>query len=222
MQFIYEQNASSNTLSITHDNYRYLAKARRIKVGEIVNLRNLQDSFLYQYEVTDITKKEISLILKSKEERDLVAKKDLHIGWCVIDPKSIEKILPSLNEIGVSKITFIYCNYSQKNFKINLERLNKILVSSSTQSGRSSLMQIDIVDSIEEFLKIEPSSYLLNFSPNHIDDKKDSIKSIVVGCEGGITQDEIDLFGDRVVGLDSPLILKSESAVLSASAKIIL
>jgi 16S rRNA (uracil1498-N3)-methyltransferase len=222
MQFIYEQNASSHTLSITNDNYRYLAKARRIKVGELINIRNLQNSFLYQYEVTDITKKEISLILKSQEEISVVAKKELHIGWCVIDPKSIEKVLPSLNEIGVSKITFIYCNYSQKNFKINLERLSKILVSSSTQSGRSSLMQIDIVDTIEEFLRVEPNSYLLNFSPNHIDDKKDSINSIVVGCEGGLTQDEIDLFGDRVVGLDSPLILKSESAVLSASAKIIL
>ena len=47
-------------------------------------------------------------------------KNKLHIGWCVIDPKTVEKYIASLNEIGVDKITFIYADYSQKISKLIL------------------------------------------------------------------------------------------------------
>ncbi|XPV54809.1 MAG: hypothetical protein ACNI3H_07545 [Halarcobacter ebronensis] len=55
------------------------------------------------------------------------------MAWCIVDPKTIEKELPYLNELGVRKITFISCDYSQKNFKLNFEKLEKILVNSSSQ-----------------------------------------------------------------------------------------
>ncbi len=77
----------------------------------------------------------------------------LNIGWCIIEPKVIEKTLPSINEMGVNSITFIYCKRSQKNFKLDLNRLKKILINSSQQCGRSSLMELNIIDNLEQFLK---------------------------------------------------------------------
>jgi 16S rRNA (uracil1498-N3)-methyltransferase len=82
----------------------------------------------------------------------------------MIDPKSIEKSLPMLNESGVARITFIYCERSQKQFRLDFDRLEKILRNSSQQSGRSQQMQLASVDSIEAFIMQYPQSYLLHFS----------------------------------------------------------
>jgi len=59
-----------------------------------------------------------------------------------------------LNEIGVSKISFIYCDRSQKNFIINLKRVKKILINSSQQCGRSVMMDIEEIECIENFLEL--------------------------------------------------------------------
>jgi 16S rRNA (uracil1498-N3)-methyltransferase len=222
MQYLYKIEAGNSIVEIDGDEYRYLFRARRAKLGDIIELRNLQDSKLYSYKVVSIDKKSAKLELIFAEDKEQLPAKTLVLGWCIIDPKSIEKILPSLNEIGVSKIVFIKCAYSQNNFKIKKDKLEKILINSSQQCGRSSLMQIDFANSIFDFLASYPTSYLLNFSNNHIS-KSSNIDSIVVGCEGGLGKDEIALFdSSKIVGFDSNLILKSESAALAVASKIIL
>jgi len=223
MQFVYEEKAKEKILIIEGENYRYLFRARRHKVGDIVEFRNLKDNKLYYYKVIAISKKEATLELLFAEEKIVLPNKELTLGWCIIDPKSIEKALPSLNEIGVNKIVFIKCAYSQANFKIKKEKLTKILINSSQQCGRSSLMQLEFANSINDFLAKYPNSYLLNFSQNSLEANKSDIKEIVIGCEGGLSKDEIALFEpQKIVGFNTPLILKSESAAIGASAKIIL
>ncbi len=222
MQFLYNAKAGEESLVVDGDSYKYLFKVRRIKSGSIVELRNLKDSNLYFYRVVSVDKKSATLNLISYEQKEVTTKRELAIGWCIIDPKVIEKALPSLNEIGVSKIIFIKCAYSQANFKINIDRLKKILINSSQQCGRSSLMQIDFANSIYDFLTKYPDSYLLDFSTNRLERALD-ISSIVVGCEGGLSEDERALFKeDKIVGFDTPLILRSESAAISVAAKILI
>jgi len=222
MQFLYHKDAGAPTITIEGEEYKYLFRVRRKKVDSFVETRNLQDNKIYAYKVTSIDKKSAICTLAFGEEKPVSPTKSLHIGWCIIDPKVIEKTLPSLNEIGVSKITFIKCAYSQANFKIKKERLEKILINSCQQCGRSSMMQIEFANSIAEFLQKEPQSYLLNFSQNHIDSASD-IDTIIIGCEGGLSKDERALFeSKKIVGLNTPLILRSESAVCAVGAKILL
>ena len=38
-----------------------------------------------------------------------------------METKNIEKVLPTLNEMGVHEITFIYCERSQKSFKVDFK-----------------------------------------------------------------------------------------------------
>jgi len=140
----------------------------------------------------------------------------------MIDIKSIEKTLPMLNEIGVEAITFIYCDRSQKQFKIDMKRVEKILLNSSQQCGRSQMMNIDIVESIEYFLNKNPDAYMLNFSNDTIDSES-KIETVVVGCEGGFTDNEIKLFNqNKIIGLNTPLILRSETATVSLSSNLLL
>ncbi len=219
MQYLYHKNSGSLNLTLKGDEHRYIFKVRREREGNIITLRNLEDNTIYYYKIVSITKKEANLILENSKELIVEAKKKLHIGWCIIEPKNIEKVLPTLNEIGVDSISFIYCKRSQKSFKIDLKRLNKILLNSSQQSGRSKLMRLEILDSLEEFKKLYPDAKILNFSKNRVDNTQ--IDSIVIGCEGGFTDSEIKLF-NSVVGFNTPLILKSESSVVAVASKVLI
>ena len=222
MQYLYHKEAGSPTLHIEGDAHRYLFKVRRHKAGESLFLRNLEDGYLYGYEITHIDKRSASLLLQTQELLEVKAPRSLHIGWCVIDPKSVEKVLPTLNEMGVEKITFIYCQRSQKSFKIDFKRMEKILLNSSQQSGRSVMMQLETSPSLEAFLEVHPKSYMLNFSQTPLATDM-SVETIVIGCEGGFIETETALFDpEHIVGLSTPLILKSESAACAVASKLLL
>jgi 16S rRNA (uracil1498-N3)-methyltransferase len=152
MLYLYHKEASQPQLTLTGDEHRYIFKVRRHKVDDLLYLRNLEDGLLHHYLITHIDKRSVMLELKESQVLEVKAKKSLHIGWCIIDPKSIEKVITSLNEMGVDRITFIYCKRSQKSFKIDFKRLEKILLNSSQQSGRSEMMKLEMAEDLKSFL----------------------------------------------------------------------
>lgn len=223
MQFSFHKNASKKILELENDLYKYLIKARRHKIDEEIAFRNLNDDFIYIYKIISIDRKKAICELVSSEEKIIKNPKKLHIGWCMVDPKTVEKSIAALNELGVDKITFIYCEYSQKNFKPNFEKIEKILINSSCQCGRSSIIKLEICNSIDEFLNQNPNSYILDFSKILIDEKKDEISTFILGCEGGFSLKEREKFdNEKVIGFNSNLILRSETAIISASSKILI
>ncbi|AXX84123.1 16S rRNA (uracil(1498)-N(3))-methyltransferase [Aliarcobacter skirrowii] len=223
MQFVYDKSSKNEILELVDENYNYIIKARRHKIGDEIYFRNLEDDFIYLYKIVELNKKSATLTLVNSEKKVIENSRKLHLVWCVVDPKTVEKSIASLNEIGVDKITFVYSDFSQKNFKINIEKLNKILINSSSQCGRSSIVKLEISKTLDSFLRQNPKSYILDFSNNFIDDKKDEIDTLVIGCEGGFSKREKSNFNkDFVVGFNSNLILRSETAIVSATSKILL
>ena len=223
MQFIYDKNAKNELLKIEDENYNYIVKARRHKLDDILDFRNLEDDFLYSYKISQIDKKSLFLNLLKKEEKLIENSKKIHLGWCIVDPKTIYENIASLNELGVDKITFVYSDFSQKNFKINFEKLEKILINSSSQCGRSSIIKLDIYKNIDTFIADNPDTYFLDFSQTSIDSKVLDIKTLMIGTEGGFSKRERELFNKNfIVGFSSNLILKSQTAIISATSKIIL
>jgi len=216
MQFLYHIDAGLPKIEIDGESYRYIFKVRRHKEGERIALRNLKDQYIYFYKIERVTRREAELLFLEKEEKVVMPRHSKHIGWCIIDPKVVEKTLPMLNELGVEKISFVYCDRSQKNFKLDFDRLNRILISSCQQCGRSKLMKFEIFDSIMSYFKEYPESSVLDFGGKPIE-CKDKIMSILVGCEGGFSDEERELFKNRpIFSLNTPLILRSESAVVSS------
>lgn len=223
MQFIYDKNAKNELLKIEDENYNYIVKARRHKIDDILDFRNLEDDFLYSYKISQIDKKSLFLNLLKKEEKIIENSKKIHLAWCIVDPKTIYENIASLNELGVDKITFVYSDFSQKNFKINFEKLEKILINSSSQCGRSSIIKLDIYKNIDTFIADNPDTYFLDFSQTSIDSKVLDIKTLMIGTEGGFSKRERELFNKNfIVGFSSNLILKSQTAIISATSKIIL
>lgn len=221
MQYTYHKDSGLELIEIESDLHKYLFKVRRHDINDDLCFRNLNDQNLYSYKVQNIDRRKTTLSLQSFEEKTILPKKELHIGWCKIDPKSIEKVIASLNELGVTKITFINCEFSQGKYTVNYDKLEKLLINSSQQSGRSSIIELTECESLAKFLEINEDSYMFNFSNNLVDDVKNDIKTIVIGCEGGFSQNEISLVDkEKVVGINSNLILRSETGVITLASKI--
>ena len=218
MQFLY-YSETFNQITLKGNEHKYLFKVRRIKQNELIKIRNLKDDFLYIYKIEDINKKEAHLKLINKEQKPNKPHTFFHLGWCIIEPKNIEKILPTLNEIGASKISFVYCDFSQRNFKLKLERLQTILINSCQQCGRSDLMEIEILNSSKEFFEKYPEFIALDFNGENIECKNYN-KPFLIGAEGGFSEKERKYFKE-IVKLKS-FILRSESAACAVACKVLL
>lgn len=106
MQFLYHKDAGNPLVSVNDENVNYLMKVRRVQLGETLALRNLNDDNLYTYELSEIDKKALTLRLQASQNAPSNIKSHLHLLWAIIEPKIIEKTLPMLNELGVSRISF--------------------------------------------------------------------------------------------------------------------
>jgi len=92
----------------------------------------------------------------------------------------------------------------------------------SQQSGRSEMMTLEMAEGLEDFLAKYPEAKMLNFSETNFVSTSD-FDTILIGCEGGFHEDEVALFKvENIVGFDTPLVLKSESAVCAVASQILL
>lgn len=221
--YIFEEHAGNETLHIKGELHKYLVKVRRHGVGDSLSFRNKEDvKTLYTYKMIEVDPRSASLQLLSSEILEIKSEKELHVAWCIIDSKSIEKVLPSLCEIGVSKISFIACERSQKNFKLDFKRLERIVEASMQQSGRTSFLEFDTYKNLTTFIAEFPDTKVFDFSENILNDASE-FQRVLIGCEGGFSKDEKELLkSQEVFRLNSPMVLRSESAVLAVASKILL
>jgi 16S rRNA (uracil1498-N3)-methyltransferase len=216
-------DAGKDLLHIKGELYKYLIKVRRHSEGDEISLRSKDNlKILHTYKVLHVEPRTAQLSLISSQQKEIKASKSLHVGWCVIDTKNIEKTLPSLCEMGVAKITFISCERSQKNFKLDFKRLQRIQESAMSQSGRSSFVELDTCRDIESFIKHNPDTKVFDFCDNELEDGAD-FDSVLIGCEGGFSQNEREILKKQEsFRLKTPMVLRSESAVLAVASKILL
>lgn len=219
MKFIFSTDAGKPQLRLSGDDYKYVIKVRRHVVGDIIAFRNrtnLSEEYRYVLESSD--GRHASFILDNHAYVPCEASKKLHIGWCVIDPKTVEKVLPMLTEMGVTKITFIQCHRSQRNFRFDYERFERIMESSIMQCGRTSLIEFSESASLSDFLNEHPNSVILDFGGEALG-RDEVYETVVIGCEGGFHESERSLFtAHRVRRFSSPMILRSESAAVAIAS----
>jgi 16S rRNA (uracil1498-N3)-methyltransferase len=221
--YIFDENAGEKTLNIKGELFKYLIKVRRHTIDDELAFRNKKDIvLLHRYKVVNIEPRVLMLELINSKHEEVKSEKELHIAWCVIDAKSVEKVLPSLCEIGVSKISFIFCDRSQKNFKLDFKRLNRMVEASMQQSGRTSQLAFDTYKNIESFIKEFPDTKVFDFSDKILSRDSDFLR-VLIGCEGGFSKVEKEMLqSQEVFRLNSPMVLRSESAVMAVASKILL
>ena len=221
--YVFDEQAGQTQLTLKGELHKYLIKVRRHGVGDELAFRNKDDvKTLHTYKIVDVEPRSATLELIDSNVFEVNASKELHIAWCVIDAKSVEKVLPSLCEIGVSKISFIFCERSQKNFKPDFKRYERIVEASMQQSGRTSQMAFDAYKNIDTFVQEYPDTKVFDFTDNVLSGDSD-FQRVLIGCEGGFSKAEKELLQTQeVFRLDSPMVLRSESAVMAVASKILL
>lgn len=221
--YVFDEQAGQTQLTLKGELHKYLIKVRRHGVGDELAFRNKDDvKTLHTYKIVDVEPRSATLELIDSNVFEVNATKELHIAWCVIDAKSVEKVLPSLCEIGVSKISFIFCERSQKNFKPDFKRYERIVEASMQQSGRTSQMAFDAYKNIDTFVQEYPDTKVFDFTDNVLSGDSD-FQRVLIGCEGGFSKAEKELLQTQeVFRLDSPMVLRSESAVMAVASKILL
>ncbi len=216
MQFLYHKDAKNELLSLENEEFLHL-KVRRVKLKEHLKLRNLEDEKLYTYEVTELNKH--SCVLKLlKSEISPTTKSTLSLALAVIEPRILEKTLPFLNEFGVKKLIFVYTSFSQRNFKIDFARLEKILINSCEQCGRTDKIEFELFKNVEFFKEKYKEAILVDFSGEVGEFSKDTL--YFIGPEGGFSEKERALFESKI-RFKSTNILKTQSAIIAVAAKIL-
>lgn len=222
MIYAFDDAAGEEFLTLKGEQHKYLIKVRRHTVGDELYFRNKEAiAKLYKYKIVSLEPRSATLELLNSEVTQPQGE-GFHLAWCIIDPKSVEKVLASLCEMGVGRISFIICERSQKSFKIDFKRLERIVEASMQQSGRSSFMEFDTYNSIAAFLKEFPDTQIFDFSERRVG-INEQINRALIGCEGGFSESERALFAAKsVFGLNTTNVLRSESAALAVVAKLTL
>jgi 16S rRNA (uracil1498-N3)-methyltransferase len=221
--YVLHDEAGKPSFKIDGELYKYLIKVRRHEAGDTLSFRNKDEiKTLYGYKIETIGNRSLVVELISSAQNEIKSKKSLHIAWCIIDTKSVEKVLPSLCEIGVEKISFIECDRSQRNFKLDFKRFDRILEASMQQCGRTSFIEFNTYKNLKDFLSDFPQTKVFDFCDNVLKDGA-NFETVLIGCEGGFSKFEKEfLKKQEIFALDTPMVLRSESAVMAVASKILL
>lgn len=226
MQFVFHAEAGAQSLVLEGESFTHIFSVRRSRATHNLALRNLRDDRLYTYKVESISKRYAGLRLESSQIAPNAPRKHTHIIWAITQSKTIEKSLPSLNELGLSKLSLFWADFSQRGQSIDEERVRRILISSCEQCGRGDLCEVEILADTQSALEKYPRALVLDFGGKIISSglgdgagiKLDS--GVLIGAEGGFSQRERELFAGReIVAFDTGLILRSQTAALTLLAK---
>ncbi len=152
----------------------------------------------------------------------------LYVG--LIKKDNFETVVEKATELGVSHIVPVLCDRSEKK-NINMERLQKIAVEASEQSGRGGLPVIHPI--IEMALALDSGSlpkdrFFLNLDGHYIGDvlqeKKLEEAAFFIGPEGGWSDTEIQKFASHDIKSVSlgPQVLRAETASIAISSLLLL
>jgi len=170
-------------------------------------------------------------VVEKKKNKNM-PKINLWLCVGIIKKDNFELVVQKVTELGVSHIVPVLCERSEKK-NIKLERLKKIVVESSEQSGRGDIPIIHDIIELSELLKTEPSTLpegkiVLHPEGQYIGDflqtKKLKELAVFVGPEGGWSDREVKEFSEnniQSVFLGSQ-ILRSETAAIAVSSLLLL
>ena len=224
---------------IEGDTYKHIVGVCRMSEGSHFEVL-VSGGKAFFVEMLDVQKK--VAIAKILEERQIppLRKPFIHLVQSVPKFQVLENLIEKSVELGVYDIHLVTTEYSFMKEKTSvfdkkMDRWNKIVKSSTQQSGRGSLMEIHKPVSLSEFLKSrefihhqlpifayegEARSKLHEVFPSDVSDLTDVW--VFVGPEGGFSLDEVQ--GIRSRGVEpvslGDQVLRVETAAVSLIAAV--
>lgn len=193
----------NDDLKLDDSDIKHIINVMRGKIKDKFGLVN--NNILYTCEITSIDKKKISYDIISKENIEIKKEHKIILAVSLIKEQKMDFILQKATELGVDEIipivtdrTIIKIDNKKDN---KIIRWKKILKESTEQSHRSKMPElVDIID-LKELIKKDFDLKMFcntqemskNIKKVLQDNKKSDTIVIVVGPEGGLTNNEIEL-----------------------------
>lgn len=161
------------------------------------------------------------------ETKEIAApKKNLWLCLSLIKKDNFELVVQKAVELGVTHIVPIVGERSEKK-KINTERLDKIILEATEQSGRGELLKVHPLTTLAEVFEsgVLPQEKIF-FHPGYPEiqtyissDTHQYSVAYFVGPEGGFSEKEIEVFKKyNVAGYSlGPRILRAETAAIAGA-----
>ena len=198
----------------------YLMKVMRIKENEVFSLFNKNGE--WEAKIFNLSKSIVEFkITKQLRKKENI--KDLWLAFSPIKSNYLNFMIQKSTELGITKFLPIIFDRTIVR-KINIERIQKIIIEASEQSNQINIPSIAPLQNLDSFLKKNSMNLIftdLNSSNNKFDKSKLSNKPIciMIGPEGDFSEGErkkILSFREVQSIKINTNILRSETAAISA------
>lgn len=217
---------ASFPLTISGEEFNHAVNVLRIRQGEkVIVCDNTGDE--YFCEVEKINKKDFLLKFLEKRQSDTEAKEDVMLICGYLKGDKTELVVQKAVELGAKKIVVFSSQFCASFMSENkLNRLNKVSLEASKQCGRAIAPKVEYADTFRKALEFgkdyKNKLFACEFASKSTVDLN-SLKgstSIVIGSEGGFSQEESELakeYDYQTVSLGKR-ILRAETASIALLA----
>ncbi|MBR2068209.1 MAG: RsmE family RNA methyltransferase [Candidatus Gastranaerophilales bacterium] len=223
----------SNHIELCDENTLFhITKVRRVKIGEKIKFIDEAHN-VYDCKITEINKKSLLAEILSKNISNRILKYDISLIEAILAPDSQNLLIANATQTGVKKIyPVVSDNVSYKASDDKIIKWQKIVSENFKQCERADMAKVeDIAPLIGTIKKFKKENVLIfsekdvNISLNNSikDIDKNSEIAIVIGPEGGFSEDEFEYFKKenyKLISLGN-MIYKAPNAVVAGVSNIV-
>lgn len=236
--FVKSEQVNNDKIEITDEDVNHIRNVLRLTKGEKIKICDTGNSKNYICEINNISKEEVICNIIEEVSGEAEGNVILHIYQGLPKADKMELIIQKGTELGVSE--FIPVNFkrsivkiSEKDEKKKIDRWQKIAEVAAKQSGRDIIPTIrnienvkNICNNINEYdivlvaYELEEQNYIKNELLKIKNNNTNYRIAIVIGPEGGIDEEEINLLksaGAKIISLGKR-ILRTETVALQVSS----
>lgn len=179
----------------------------------------------YLARVKGFGKDSVEFDVLEKRENKVVPPHETWLFAAIVKKDNFEWIVEKATELGVSHIVPVISARTEKK-DLKMERLTKVSIEASEQSGRGTVPKIHDILKLADCLDTYSEQASIVWEPTATKFEKgdlEKITGVYIGPEGGWTKEELELFEKKGVKLASlgPQILRAETAVIAALSQIV-
>ena len=239
--FVSTNKIDGDKVYIEGQDFNHIVNVLRLRQGDKINIGNADTGENYICEIANIEEKAATAKVIEKVYNKSESNIEVHIMQGLPKADKMELIIQKSTELGVCKIIPVKMDrcivkLNGKDEEKKILRWNKIAEAAAKQCGRDIIPKVtniinvkDIISMKQEYDKIivayenEDKQSLKNVL-NRIKNTKEKLKvAILIGPEGGISEDEIKLLNqiDADIVTIGKRILRTETVALAISSMII-
>lgn len=226
-----ELERQTKTLVIRDEEFHHISRVFRKRVGEEIMLTS-GSGIIAQARISQMDKKELLVDIKDINQQQ-AATPSIAVAFPLLKNKHDAMIVEKLTELGVKDFFPVVSQHCvrQPN-KNSRDKFEKIAIAAIKQCDNAYLPTVHECSDLEDLIPLlKEKGYLpcvaLEFGEHKLLDKiaADSTKPLclIIGPEGGFTEEEADYFVMNEVALFSlgNHILRAETAAIAASAQLL-